>query len=160
MSGCLNGRPIRFNETNVEIESAIWDRWQAEGRLVPRCPELAAGSPVPRAPAESVGATAAKVLLRRGVVLEDTGTDVTEMFITGAELAVEQARAAGCVAAVLTDGSPSCGTTYVYDGGFAGGTTPGMGVTAQLLTVRGIAVFAETELERVDRLVRSQPTSG
>lgn len=26
VSGCLNGRPIRFNETNVEVESAIWDR--------------------------------------------------------------------------------------------------------------------------------------
>jgi len=160
VSGCLNGRPIRFNETNVEIESAIWDRWQAEGRLVSFCPELAAGFPVPRAPAEIVDTTASVVLQRRGVVLEDNGTDVTEMFITGAELAVERARAAGCVAAVLTDGSPSCGTTYIYDGGFAGGTTPGMGVTAQLLADRGIAVFAETEIERADRFLRSEPAAG
>lgn len=155
VSGCLNGRPIRFNETNVEIESAIWDRWQADGRLVSFCPELAAGFPVPRAPAEIVGATASVVLQRRGVVLEDNGTDVTEMFIAGAELAVQRAEAAGCVAAVLTDGSPSCGATYVCDGGFAGGTKAGMGVTAQLLRDRGIAVFAETQIEQADRYLRS-----
>jgi uncharacterized protein YbbK (DUF523 family) len=156
VSGCLNGRPIRFNETNVEVESAIWDRWKVEGRLVSFCPELAAGFGVPRPPAEIVGASGSLVLQRRGVVLEDNGTDVTEMFITGAELAVERAIADGCVAAVLTDGSPSCGTTYVYDGGFAGGTTPGMGVTAQLLTDRGFAVFAETQIEQADRYLRSE----
>jgi uncharacterized protein YbbK (DUF523 family) len=31
VSGCLNGRPIRFDESNVEVESAIWDGWEAEG---------------------------------------------------------------------------------------------------------------------------------
>ena len=155
VSGCLNGRPIRFNETNVEVESAIWDRWLSEGRLVSFCPELAAGFPVPRPPAEIVGGHASAVLQRQAVVLEDNGTDVTEMFVSGAELAVERALAAGCVAAVLTDGSPSCGTTYVYDGGFSGGTTTGVGVTAQLLSDHGIRVFAETEIEQADRFVRS-----
>lgn len=157
VSGCLNGRPIRFNETNVEVESDIWNRWQAEGRLVSFCPELAAGFPVPRAPAEIVGTTASVVLQRGGVVLEDNGNDVTTMFVAGAELAVERALAAGCVAAVLTDGSPSCGTTYVYDGEFTGGTTPGMGVTAQLLADRGIAVFAETQIEEADQFLCSGP---
>ena len=155
VSGCLNGRPIRFNETNVEVESAIWDRWLSEGRLVAFCPELAAGFKVPRPPAEIVGGEASVVLRRQAVVLEDNGTDVTAMFIAGAELAAERALATGCVAAVLTDGSPSCGTTYVYDGGFAGGTTTGMGVTAQLLRDRGIEVFAETQIEQADRFLRS-----
>ncbi len=45
VSGCLNGRPIRFNSTNVSVESDIWDRWEAEGRLVAFCPEVAAGFP-------------------------------------------------------------------------------------------------------------------
>ena len=160
VSGCLNGRPIRFNETAVEVESAIWDRWKSEGRLVSFCPELAAGFGVPRPPAEIVATSAAVVLQRQGVVLEDNGTDVTEMFITGAEAAAERALSAGCVAAVLTDGSPSCGTTYIYDGGFAGGTTPGMGVTAQLLSDRGIAVFAETQIEQADRYLRSEPDTS
>lgn len=156
VSGCLNGHPIRFNETNVEVESAIWDRWVAEGRLVSFCPELAAGFPVPRPPAELVGSVASVVLRRQGVVLEDDGTDVTELFIRGAELAAERAVVSGCVAAVLTDGSPSCGSTYVYDGSFDGGTVPGMGVTAQLLVDRGLAVFAESQIEAADRFVRAR----
>ena len=159
VSGCLNGRPIRFDETNVEVESAIWDGWEAEGRLVSFCPELASGFPVPRPPAEIVGASASVVLQRRGTVQEDNGTDVTGLFIRGAELAVERAIREGCVAAVLTDGSPSCGSTYTYDGSFTGGTVPGMGVTAQLLADRGIAVFAETQLEQADRFVRGD-TAG
>lgn len=156
VSGCLNGRPIRFNQTNVEVESAIWDTWIEEGRLVAFCPELAAGFPVPRPPAEIVGSVASVVLERKAVVLEDDGNDVTDRFIRGAELAAERAIAAGCVAAVLTDGSPSCGTTYVYDGSFAGGTVPGMGVTAQLLADRGLAVFAESQIEAADRFVRDE----
>jgi pimeloyl-ACP methyl ester carboxylesterase len=64
VSGCLNGRPIRFNETNVEVESAIWDRWESEGRLVSFCPELAAGFGVPRPPAEIAGTSASLVLQR------------------------------------------------------------------------------------------------
>jgi uncharacterized protein YbbK (DUF523 family) len=155
VSGCLNGRPIRFNQTNVEVESDIWDAWASEGRLVPFCAELAAGFPVPRPPAEIVGATASIVLQGRGTVREDNGTDVTELFVEGAELAVERAAAEGCVLAVLTDGSPSCGTTYVYDGSFTGATMPGLGVTAQLLRDRGIRVFSEGQIKEADEFLRS-----
>ncbi|MFW2383001.1 MAG: DUF523 domain-containing protein, partial [Acidimicrobiales bacterium] len=143
VSGCLNGRPIRFNSTNVSVQSEIWDRWESEGRLVAFCPELAAGFPVPRAPAEIVGSVAAVVLSGQGTVQEDNGTDVTAQFVHGAKLAAQHARAEGCVIAVLTDGSPSCGTTYTYDGTFTGGTVEGMGVTAQLLHDHGLRVFPE-----------------
>ena len=155
VSGCLNGRPIRFNSTNVQVESEIWERWESEGRLVAFCPELAAGFPVPRAPAEIVGATAAVVLQGRGRVEEDDGTDVTDLFVEGARLAAERATAEGCVMAVLTDGSPSCGTTYTYDGAFSGGTVAGMGVTAQLLADQGLRVFPEDQLDAADRYLRS-----
>ena len=155
VSGCINGRPIRFNETGVEVRSPIYDRWVAEGRLVSFCPELAAGFPVPRPPAETVGGDGSAVLAGTAVVLEDNGRDVTEMFIRGAELALARARAQGCVVAVLTDGSPTCGSTYVYDGSFSGGTTPGMGVTAQLLVDHGIRVFSEDQLELADEVLRA-----
>ena len=97
VSGCLNGRPIRYNETNVSVESEIWDRWDSEGRLVAFCPELAAGMPIPRAPAEIVGPTASVVLEGRGRVEEDNGTDVTDEFVEGARLAAQRAIAEGCV---------------------------------------------------------------
>lgn len=155
VSGCLNGRPIRFNSTNVSVESEIWDRWESEGRLVAFCPELAAGFPVPRAPAEIVGSTASVVLQGRGRVEEDNGTDVTELFVEGARLAAQRAKAEGCVMAVLTDGSPSCGATYIYDGTFTGGTVEDMGVTAQHLADEGLRVFPEDQLDEADRYLRS-----
>ncbi len=129
--------------------------WESEGRLVPFCPELAAGFPVPRAPAEIVGSTAAVVLHGRGRVKEDNGTDVTDMFVDGARLAAQRAGAEGCVLAVLTDGSPSCGTTYTYDGTFTGGTVEGMGVTAQLLHDHGLPVFPEDRIDEADHYLRS-----
>lgn len=155
VSGCLNGRPIRYDSTNVSVESDVWERWAADGRLVAFCPELAAGFAVPRAPAEIIGSTAALVLRGRGHVEEDNGTDVTEMFVAGARLAAQRARAEGCVIAVLTDGSPSCGTTYTYDGTFSGGTVAGMGVTAQLLADQGLRVFPEDQIDAADRYLRS-----
>jgi uncharacterized protein YbbK (DUF523 family) len=155
VSGCLNGRPIRFNSTNVSVESEIWDRWESEGRLVAFCPELAAGFPVPRAPAEIVDSTASMVLQGRGRVKEDNGTDVTDMFVDGARLAAKRAMAEGCLMAVLTDGSPSCGTSYNYDGTFTVGTVEGMGVTAQLLHDHGLRVFGEDRIDEADRYLRS-----
>ena len=155
VSGCLNGQPIRFNRTSVDVESAIWDRWVAEERLVSFCPELAAGFGVPRPPAEIVDGDAAMVLTGDATVREDNGTDVSELFVKGAELAADRAVAQGCALAVLTDGSPSCGTTFVYDGTFEGRTTAGSGVTVQLLRDRGIAVFSHEQIQLADRFLRA-----
>jgi uncharacterized protein YbbK (DUF523 family) len=153
VSGCLNGPPIRYNGTNVEVLSPIWTQWVAEGRLVPYCAEIAAGFQVPRPPAEFAG-DASSVLSGRGVIVEDTGTDVTDRFLRGARFAVAKAKEEGCVIAVLTDGSPSCGSTFIYDGSFSGDTHPGRGVVAQLLEDHGIPVFAETQLDLADQALR------
>ena len=160
VSGCINGRPIRFNETGVDIESAIWDRWVSEGRVVSYCPELAAGFAVPRPPAEIVGGEGLDVLRGDARVFEDTGRDVTGLFMQGAELAVAKALKSECVVAVLTDGSPTCGTSYIYDGGFEGGTRPGMGVAAQLLQDAGIPVFSEDRLAEADAFLTSRDRYG
>jgi uncharacterized protein YbbK (DUF523 family) len=157
VSGCINGRPIRFNRTSVDVKSAIWDRWAAEERLVPFCAELAAGFAVPRPPAEIVGGEGSTVFTGNAVVLEDNGSDDTEMFVRGAELAVAHAVAQGCVVAVLTDGSPSCGSTYIYDGSFGGGTKKAIGVTAQILIDHGVPVFSENQLELADEALRRDP---
>jgi uncharacterized protein YbbK (DUF523 family) len=158
VSGCLNGPPIRFNATNVEVRSPIWTGWESEGRLVPFCAELAAGFQVPRPPAETVGGDGKAVLSGKATVLEDTGRDVTGLFTKGAGLAVSHALEQGCVAAVLTDGSPSCGSTYIYDGSFEGGTKAGTGVVAQLLIDNGIRVFSEDQLAEADQFIR-QPSA-
>jgi uncharacterized protein YbbK (DUF523 family) len=154
VSRCINGPPIRYNQTSVEVRSEIWDQWAAEGRLVPFCSELEAGFAVPRPPAEILGGDGSNVLAGDAVVLEDTGSNVTDRFLEGAKLAVARALKHGCVVAVLTDGSPSCGSTYTYDGSFSGDTIVGMGVTARLLADHDTPVFSEDQLEEADKVLR------
>lgn len=148
MSGCLGGAAIRFNETGVPVDSAIWRQWAAQGRLVSLCPELAVGFPVPRPPAEIVGGSAADVLDGHAEVRESTGRDVTDLFRTAARRAVDRAVQAGVRIAVLVDGSPTCGSTYVHDGTFAGVPVPGRGVATEALRRHGIPVFHHRELDR------------
>jgi uncharacterized protein YbbK (DUF523 family) len=117
------------------------------GAPVHFCPEIAAGFPIPRPPAEIVGGDGRLVLSGHAKVIEDTGADVTKMFVAGARKAVDFAEKNKVRIAILTDGSPSCGSTYVYDGNFTGKQIPGKGVTAELLEQNGIRVFSEDQIE-------------
>jgi len=160
ISSCLLGQRIRFNGLDAPSDKRILSRWQAEGRLVQYCPELAAGFPVPRPPAETVGGDGRLVLLGQARVFEDTGADVTDQFIKGAEKALDIARKTGVRIAILTDGSPSCGSSYVYDGRFSGETVPGQGVTAALLAQNGVHVFNEDQIEEAETLLTRLETAG
>ncbi len=153
VSGCLQGRALRYDATGVAVSSPIWDRWVAEGRLVRFCPEVAVGFGVPRPPAEIVGGTAADVLAGAAEVREDGGADVTALFRLAARRAVERAVEAGAVLAVLVDGSPTCGSSVVYDGSFTGRTVPGRGVAAEELLRHGIPVFHQGQLEQAAALL-------
>jgi uncharacterized protein YbbK (DUF523 family) len=158
VSGCLGTAAIRFNETSVPVAAPIWSRWSSEGRLVHFCPELAVGFPVPRPAAEIVGGTAADVLDGSASVREVRGRDVTELFRVAARRTLDRAREAGVALAVLVDGSPTCGSSYVYDGSFSGRTVPGRGVAAEELRRHGIPVFHQTELEAAAALLAKLET--
>ncbi len=147
VSSCLLGQPVRYNGSDAPSDKTILSQWQNEGRLVNFCPEIAAGFPTPRPPAETVGGDGKMVLIGQAKVIEDTGADVTEMFVEGAKKAVYFSQKKNVKLAILTDGSPSCGSTYVYDGNFKGGQVPGKGVTAELLEQNGIRVFSENQIE-------------
>jgi len=144
ISSCLLGNPVRYDGRGVPHGDAILARWREEGRVVAVCPEVAGGMPIPRPPAEiDPGKNAASVLAGRARVVAVTGDDVTAPFVRGAHEALAAAQARGIRMAVLKEGSPSCGSSYVYDGHFAGRRQPGMGVTAQLLRGAGVHVFSE-----------------
>ncbi|HAS1707730.1 TPA: DUF523 domain-containing protein, partial [Enterobacter hormaechei] len=113
--------------------------------LVMHCPELAAGLPVPRPPAEIMSAEGKDVMRGQARIIENTGTDVTGHYQLAAWLALRAAQEAGCTAALLTDGSPTCGTQFIYNGSFSNQRKSGMGVAASLLSEHGIAVFSETQ---------------
>ena len=147
VSACLLGRPVRYDGRAKEVRDALLDRWRDEGRLVAICPEISAGFATPRPPAEIAGGfDGDDVLNGRAAILEQTGADVTEPFLSGARLALEAAQREGCRFALLTDGSPSCGSSYIHSGTFDGHRKSGMGVVAALLHANGIAVYDETRI--------------
>ncbi|MNI92019.1 hypothetical protein D3C73_1497620 [compost metagenome] len=61
-------------------------------------------------------------------------------------MTLETAREFGAATVVLKQNSPSCGSTMIYNGEFAGRKIPGEGVTAALLRRNGIEVISEDEL--------------
>lgn len=146
VSACLMGLKVRYDGREKSQTGAALARLQAEGRLVIHCPELAAGLPTPRLPAELSGGSGEAALQGRAVILESDGKDVTEPYLLAAWLALQTARENNCLFAILTDGSPTCGSQKIYDGHFAGKTRPGQGVAAALLRQHGIEVFADHQI--------------
>jgi uncharacterized protein YbbK (DUF523 family) len=101
------------------------------------------------------GKTGAEVLSGKAHVLEKTGGVVTAEFRRAAQNALALALETKCRFALLIDGSPSCGSSFVYDGSFSGERIPGEGVTAALLRDNGIEVYSDREIEvLVERLGR------
>jgi uncharacterized protein YbbK (DUF523 family) len=157
VSACLMGHAVRYDGRAKPLAHPALDRWRAEGRLVTICPEMSAGMPVPRLPAEiEPGKIADDVLASGGRVLESNGGDVTAEFRRAAKNALALAIEAGCAYALLIDGSPSCGSSFVYDGSFSGDRRPGEGVTAALLRKNGIQVFSDRDIDAlVEAVARS-----
>lgn len=156
VSACLMGHAVRYDGRSKPLVHPVLDRWREEGRLVTICPEMSAGMPVPRPPAEiAAAADGADVLAGRARVMEKTGGDVTAGFIEAAENALALARQTGCRFALLIDGSPSCGSSFIYDGTFGSARHEGAGVTATLLRRNGIEVFSDREIERLAERVEA-----
>ena len=151
VSSCLLGEKVRFHGQDASCASEVLDRWRAEGRIVSVCPEVMAGLPVPRQPAEITGGDGHAVLRKDAYVSDSTGADITTVFLQGARLALEAALASQVRLAILKDGSPSCGSGFIYDGTFRGQRSQGQGVTAATLSRAGIRVFNERQLDEAAR---------
>lgn len=145
VSRCLLGHRVRYDGG----ASGPFDQlahWQAEGRVVALCPEVAGGLPTPRAAAEIPGGQGSEVLDGRAQVLTSDGEDVSGEFLDGARQALALVQRQGIRIAVLKAHSPSCGNVLTYDGSFSGVKVQGAGVTAALLTRHGVQVFSELQL--------------
>lgn len=150
VSGCLLGQPVRYNGCAFTLESELLSHWSKQGMIVPLCPEIAAGFQTPRPPAEiEQGYDGFDISLGRGRILEKSGHDVTALFISGAQIALDVAIAAGCRYALLTDGSPSCGSSFIYSGQHNGQQRPGSGIAASRLKEAGIKVFAQHQIQQL-----------
>src|SRR5580692_3128691 len=120
VSSCLLGNPVRYNGQDAKVKSQIIEKWTAQGRVIPVCPELSGGGSVPRPPAEIIGMNGFAVLDGFAVVLDDRGNDITRQLVAGAYAVLELAQLNGASVAVLKDGSPSCGRTFIHNGQFRG----------------------------------------
>ena len=143
ISSCLLGEPCRYDGRSCPSEAARLLQGLDGVELVPVCPEVLGGLPVPRPPSEI---DAAERVLR---VTSAEGTDVTAAFMVGAQAALEAVGEGGCKLAVLKAKSPSCGCGLVYDGTFSGALVPGYGATARLLRTEGVRVVDEEQLAAV-----------
>jgi uncharacterized protein YbbK (DUF523 family) len=145
VSRCLLGHRVRYDCG----ASGPFDQlaaWQAEGRVVAVCPEVAGGLPTPRPSAEIPGGQGMDVWEGRAQVLTADGEDFSEAFLDGARQALALVQRHGIRIAVLKANSPSCGNLLTYDGTFSGVKVTGEGVTAALLKRHGVQVFSELEL--------------
>ena len=134
VSACLLGERCKYNGGSNEDERLVVAL--AGHDLVPVCPEVLGGLPVPRPRAE----------IRAGNVVNEHNESVDAAFRLGAERALARIEAAGGVdLAVLQPRSPSCGVGRIYDGMFSGTLVPGNGVFAELLLARGIPVLTPEE---------------
>ena len=151
VSACLIGQRVRFHGGDAECAHPTFRRWFQEGRLVPVCPEVDGGLQTPRPGAEIVGTGGGGgVIANLACVRTSAGADLTGAFLGGARIALETARRHNIRIAILKDGSPSCGSSFVYDGTFSGRRAADVGVTTALLQNNGIRVFNDREIDAAE----------
>jgi uncharacterized protein YbbK (DUF523 family) len=85
------------------------------------------------------------------------GKDVTSLYENGARAVLEIAREHQCRYALLVNGSPSCGSSVIYDGSFASRQHSGAGVAVALLMQNGVEVFAETDIDVLQARISANP---
>lgn len=155
LSACLIGHPVRYDGQSKTLLDSALERLLAENRVISFCPEVSGGLPVPRAAAEIHGGDGAAVIAGLAKVRTPEGSDVSEFFLSGARQALDLCRQHNIEVAVLTESSPSCGSSQIYDGSFTRSPIPGSGVTAALLTRHDIKVFNQHQLDKAIHYLES-----
>jgi uncharacterized protein YbbK (DUF523 family) len=135
VSRCFLGERCKWNGRSNENEEV--KKLLDVVEFVPICPEVDSGLPTPRIPSEIVSPDK---------VENEVGLDVTEYFKNGAKIALKTAKENNIKYALLKNGSPSCGSTLVYNGKFERVKVEGRGITTKLLQENGIKVFNEDNI--------------
>ncbi|PRR82907.1 DUF523 domain-containing protein [Clostridium vincentii] len=146
ISACLCGVNCKYSGENNLNEDCLALLEQDQAILI--CPEQLGGLATPRPSAEIIGDAESISTKGIGKVITKDGKDVTAAFLRGAKETIKIAKASGTLAAILKDGSPSCGCNYVYDGNFAGEIIEGEGITCTMLKDAGIEVISDEEYSK------------
>lgn len=126
VSACLLGENCKYSGGNNYHAELV--EFLKNHEIIPVCPEVLGGLPIPRAAAEIVN----------GVVTNTAGVCVDPEFRAGAQKALQIAIENHADIAILQSRSPSCGVKEIYDGTFSKRKIPGKGVFAALLEEHGI----------------------
>ena len=129
VSACLLGENVKYNGGNNKSEALL--RLLESHTVIPVCPEVLGGLPVPRTPAEIVN----------GEVINRNGESVNEAFRRGAQKALDIANREKPDLIILQSRSPSCGVKQIYDGTFSGTLIPGQGIFARMAEEAGFKVM-------------------
>ncbi|MGN1350180.1 MAG: DUF523 domain-containing protein [Anaerovoracaceae bacterium] len=138
VSACLLGENCKYNGGNNRSEAVL--RYVEGHQVIPVCPEVLGGLPVPRIPCEIVD----------GVVTDRSGISRDAEFRKGAAIALALAEEEQIHEAVLQSRSPSCGVKTVYDGTFTGTLKEGQGIFARQLLERGFRVTDSDDLKEME----------
>ncbi len=150
VSACLLGENVRYNGRILHYQDTVLQKWLDEGRVFGFCPETAGGLSIPRSPSEIEDGSGIDVLNGQTRVMSIDGQDNTAYFINGAKKALNILESNRIGIAVLKNGSPSCGSTYIYNGEFTGTRIDGKGVLTAFLEKSGIRVFNEKTIQQAD----------
>lgn len=155
ISACFLNNLVRYDGSAYDVKNklgiealCIITRWQEQGRLVALCPEVSGGLPVPRPAAEIIQTDTQQRDITQ--VMTVTGVDVSNEFNVGSHTALERCLDEHIKMAVLTESSPSCGSSMIYSGQFSTEKIAGEGVTTALLRKNKIQVFSQFELAAAD----------
>ena len=129
VSACLLGRNCKYNGGN-NFNPKVLDFIEGHD-VVPICPEVTGGLPIPRVPSEIVN----------GIVINKDGINVDYEFRTGAKIEFNKALSENVDLVILQSRSPSCGPKQIYDGTFSKHIIDAQGVFAKMLIDHGFKVI-------------------
>ena len=135
VSACLLGENCKYNGGNNLSDKVT--RFIKGHEVIPVCPEVMGGLPIPRVPSEIVN----------GVVTMADGRNVDTEFRKGAQIGLQLAKENEVDLVILQSRSPSCGVKQIYDGSFSGKKIDGQGIFARLLTENGFRIVDVEDLD-------------
>lgn len=151
VSSCLLGENCTYSGKNNLVEE-LKNLYEL-GMVVPVCPEVLGGLPIPRNPAEICSRNPLRIQTNQN-------QDVTSEYVSGALKALDLFLEHHVQVAVLKFRSPSCGCDGVYDGTFSHTLIEGQGVFAKLCQEHHIKVFHENQIEELLKYIRKDEEYG
>lgn len=134
VSACLLGENCKYNGGNNKNEAVL--QFIQGKEIIPVCPEVAGGLPIPRIPVELVN----------GMAVNREGESKDAEFRLGVERMMEKLSGEEIDLVILQPRSPSCGVKQIYDGTFTGTLVKGHGMFADELIKRGYKVVEPDEI--------------